>query len=428
MKKLLIIAIIAFNATSIFAQTQKFDIMTFTPPNGWTVQNGDNAKVFTKIDKSKNTLGIIMLYPSINSSGNANDDFKYVWKQIVQGSFGASANPEMETGESNGFKVVNGGELIKYEGIQALAMLTVLSGKGKVISILTITNEQSYVQFTQTMIDGMTIDAKETAKVSPNSANKSESMSFSGSVSDYSFTTPPSWTRQNKANEIVLSRDNNRYVVSCQPTVRSSGNLEADADKMLLQVFQGWSIFTDLGYSANYGTFEKGKTVQGLDYFLAKRYIKKNSNPDQKMDAIILLVKVGNNVAVISAAQPFQDIQSYSTQALNFLLYDFAVKGVSGTANLQKDLLGTWTGYGGVVVESTYHPNNTFSSGGASQTRTSRDAYTDRVTTTSFATDGSYTLNGNLLTKNFVAHFLLKEQIRKMFLKYSMKLTISKPK
>jgi predicted secreted Zn-dependent protease len=89
MKKLLIIAIIIFNVSFVFAQTQKYDIMTYTPPKGWTVQNGDNAKVFTKIDKAKNTLGIIMLYPSINSSGDANDDFKYVWKQIVQDSFGA---------------------------------------------------------------------------------------------------------------------------------------------------------------------------------------------------------------------------------------------------------------------------------------------------------------------------------------------------
>jgi len=176
MKKLLILTIIIFNVSSAFAQTQKYDIMTYTPPKGWTVQNGDNAKVFTKIDKTKNTLGIIMLYPSINSSGDANDDFKYVWKQIVQDSFGASANPEIETRESNGFKLVNGGELIKYEGVKALAMLTVLSGKGKAISILTITNEQSYVQFTQTMIEGMTIDAKETAKVSTGSVSSSSSL------------------------------------------------------------------------------------------------------------------------------------------------------------------------------------------------------------------------------------------------------------
>ena len=176
MKKLLIIAIIIFNVSFVFAQTQKYDIMTYTPPKGWTVQNGDNAKVFTKIDKAKNTLGIIMLYPSINSSGDANDDFKYVWKQIVQDSFGASANPEIETRGSNGYKLVNGGELIKYEGIQALAMLTVLSGKGKAISLLTITNEQSYVQFTQTMIEGMTIDAKETAKVSTGSVSSSSSL------------------------------------------------------------------------------------------------------------------------------------------------------------------------------------------------------------------------------------------------------------
>jgi hypothetical protein len=168
--KLLTIAFIAINAMSIFAQTQKFDIMTYTPPKGWKAEANENAKIYTKIDKATNSLGIIMLYPSIDSSGDANDDFKYVWKQIVQNGFGASANPETETAQDKGFTVINGGELIKYEGIQALAMLTVLSGKGKVISILTITNEQSYASATENLLDSLTINATD----SPKSATKQE--------------------------------------------------------------------------------------------------------------------------------------------------------------------------------------------------------------------------------------------------------------
>jgi hypothetical protein len=402
-KKLLIITIIIFNVSFAFAQTQKYDIYSYTPPKGWESQNGDNAKVFTKIDKAKNTLGIIMLYPSIDSSGDANDDFKYVWKQIVQSSFGASANPETETGESNGFKFVNGGELIKYEGIQALAMLTVLSGKGKAISILTITNEQSYASVTQSLLESMSINVPDSPKqTTPPTSNNSNSMTYSGggSVGDYSFTTPKGWTRENNSGEIVLRKDQNRYVISFLPMVKSSGNLETDVENITWQVFKGWSPWGDTnGFKPDYGRFQKGKTAQGLDYFMKVRYLKNNADDQKTLDAIILVIKAGTNVAVITAAQPLQSVSDASAEALDFILYDFNLKNVGGTVNLQKELLGSWSSVGSVALSDTYHPNGTFSFAGASQFRTSRDAYTDNVTTTSFSSDGTYKLAGNLMTK-----------------------------
>ncbi len=155
MKKIQIIAIICFNAISIFAQTQKFDVMTYTPPKGWTLQKNDNAKVYSTMDKSTNKFCLIMLYPSIQSNGNAQDDFKYVWKQLVQDAFKASGNPEKETAELDGFTMIQGGELITYQGSQALAMVTILSGKGKVISLLSIMNDAGYSNDILAFLEGM---------------------------------------------------------------------------------------------------------------------------------------------------------------------------------------------------------------------------------------------------------------------------------
>lgn len=419
MKKLLIITIIAFNAIIISAQTQKYDIMTYTPPKGWTAQNGDNAKVFTKIDKAKNTLGIIMLYPSINSSGDANDDFKYVWKQIVQDSFGASGKPETEIVENDGFKIVNGGELIKYEGIQALAMLTVLSGKGKVVSILTITNDESYVQSTQAMIEGMTIEAKETAKIPPSSPNSSESTSFSGSVGDYNFTTPKGWTRRNQTDEITLHKDNNQFVISFLPTATTSGNLEADANRILFEQFKGWVAWDKNGFKPDFAEFEKGKTIQGLNYFLLKKMLRKANDDYTRIESVILLVQFGNKIAVIIGVEPFQSIGRDTSNALDNILYDLSINNAGTNASLQKELLGSWSSISSVALLYTYHPNNTFSFGGAYQTRTSRDTYTDNVTTTTFSADGSYSLVGNLLTTTHKrTKVISKSKIRFYYTKY----------
>jgi hypothetical protein len=41
MKQILLILLFVLNSMLIFAQTQKFDVMTFTPPKGWEAKTGD---------------------------------------------------------------------------------------------------------------------------------------------------------------------------------------------------------------------------------------------------------------------------------------------------------------------------------------------------------------------------------------------------
>lgn len=136
MKKLLIITIIIFNVSFAFAQTQKFDIMTFTPPKGWESVPDDTLKVYGKVDKATNSFGIISIYPSLDSTGDAAKDFKIAWDAMVKTPYGASSKPETEIDQMKEFAVISGGEVITYEGVQSLAILTVLSGKGRFIALL----------------------------------------------------------------------------------------------------------------------------------------------------------------------------------------------------------------------------------------------------------------------------------------------------
>jgi hypothetical protein len=113
----------------------------------------------------------------------------------------------------------------------------------------------------------------------------------------------------------------------------------------------------------------------------------------------LLLVQVGNKVAVISAGEPYQTMFDAAEKALDYILYDISFKNVTPpTYNLQKEILGSWSSVSSVALLYTYHPNGTFSFGGATQFRVSQDKYTDKVTTTSFSSDGTYKLIGNLMT------------------------------
>ncbi len=186
------------------------------------------------------------------------------------------------------------------------------------------------------------------------------------------------------------------------------------------QVFQAGKPSTDNGFRADYGRYEKGKTMQGFDYFQVKKYItKKSGNDNLRIDGTLLLIQVGDKVAVISAGEPYQTMFDAAEQALDYILYDFRIASAGANANLQKDLLGSWSSVSSVALLYTYHPNGTFSFAGASQFRTSRDSVYDNVTTTSFSSDGTYKLSGNLMTiTNKKSGITSQDRIRFYYTKY----------
>jgi hypothetical protein len=166
------------------AQTQKFDVMTYTAPKGWTAGQNGTAKTFTTIDKAAGKFCIMLLYPSVTNHGTPSQDFAIVWKTLVQDTFNAGGNPDKETTQADGFTMIAGGELIDYEGTKALAMLTTVSGKGRVISLLSIMNDAKYADNVQAFLGGMDIDIKETPKqVSPQNPIQKPTKRSSGNSS-----------------------------------------------------------------------------------------------------------------------------------------------------------------------------------------------------------------------------------------------------
>jgi hypothetical protein len=211
------------------------------------------------------------------------------------------------------------------------------------------------------------------------------------------------------------------------PLMNSSGNLECDAERIIWQVFKGYDAWYSNGFTDDWGTFEKGKTVQGLEYYRVYRYAKKTSDENNgfaqsKFDAIILLVKLGGKVAVIAGSQPFQsDFARDSTlSAIDLILYDLKFKSVTDAYNLKNDLLGSWSAASGSVgLAYTFNANGTFHKGAAHEFRTSRDRHTDNVTTTSYGMTESYSLSGNVLTQNYKrTGEVVKYKIRIYYTKY----------
>ena len=151
---------------AVVAQKKSLGAVKYTPPKGWTKTEKENVVTFSEINQAAGTFCLITLYGATASSGSAQTDFTGAWNNLVVKPWGAEANPETATEKAEGWTVIGGGSRIDFQGNKALAFLNVVSGFGKVVSVLTIFNADSYVPQMRAFMEGIEID-KSTAQFAP---------------------------------------------------------------------------------------------------------------------------------------------------------------------------------------------------------------------------------------------------------------------
>ena len=72
-----------FIPRTIFCQTEKLDIIQYTPPKGWTKTPKEGAMVFTDINKTTNGFCLLTVYASKVSAGTPQKDFANEWNELV---------------------------------------------------------------------------------------------------------------------------------------------------------------------------------------------------------------------------------------------------------------------------------------------------------------------------------------------------------
>ena len=149
---------------AVVAQKESLGAVQYTPPKGWTKTEKENVVTFSEINQAAGTFCLITLYGANSSTGSPQTDFTGAWNSLVVKPWGADANPETATEKAEGWTVIGGGSGIEFQGNKALAFLNVVSGFGKVVSVLTILNADSYVPQMRAFMEGMDVD-KSVAKI-----------------------------------------------------------------------------------------------------------------------------------------------------------------------------------------------------------------------------------------------------------------------
>jgi hypothetical protein len=133
-----------FIPQTIFCQTEKIDIIQYTPPKDWKKTPKDGLVVYNIFDKTTGGYCLLTVYPSIESVGDSKKDFATQWNERVVKAFKAEENPKTETQTDNGWTSVSAATQFESDGVKSAVMMTVISGYGRTASVLALLNNQEF--------------------------------------------------------------------------------------------------------------------------------------------------------------------------------------------------------------------------------------------------------------------------------------------
>lgn len=148
-----------FVPVGIYCQTETLDGVQYTPPQGWARTPKQGAVVFTDVDKTTNAFCILTIFGQTPGLGDAGKDFAVKWNEWAVKGLGAELGPPagLQT-TAEGWQVVSAASQVEFQGVKSVALLTVVSGFGKVAGMLAIFNDKAYLPKVQAFLDTLKLD------------------------------------------------------------------------------------------------------------------------------------------------------------------------------------------------------------------------------------------------------------------------------
>ncbi|MGZ8544893.1 MAG: hypothetical protein ACXWV0_06330, partial [Flavisolibacter sp.] len=146
MKKILVFISCMVSAISVWGQKENFDLISFTPPQGWKKEVRETLVIYTSIDQVKRTWCQVAVVKSTISKGSVEQDFDSEWQELIIKNYNPPAAPQVnEVVESDGFKIKSGSAGFTFNNSDAYAILTSFSGHQRCASIVVTSNSQDFL-------------------------------------------------------------------------------------------------------------------------------------------------------------------------------------------------------------------------------------------------------------------------------------------
>jgi hypothetical protein len=406
MKNTLVFLFAMSIVSQIFPQTEKFDIASFIPPQGWqrTDANGTVAFMDSKTENGLTSFCQIILYPGSNSMGNAGKNFKAAWQNLVAVPAKSKTKPTTQTEQTpDGWTIVTGSANINNQGLNYKTIVVSITGFGKTMPVQVNTAGGDYLNTMEKFFNDLDLDSK--ATISTNQTNMSRTIS----QKDYDFTAPEKWQVQNNNDHIAFINPQSGCTIKILSPQPSSGNLEQDANTVFDLMYKGWN------YQKNGDRkfiLAKGFLPKGHEYFIKEAAMSGTNTQGQYMieEGTAMGVKAGNQVVIISVRHNSSNLghddcyRNYNTWKR--FVNSFTVKNIVLLKNNEPQssqrIIGLWKidAVGVVTGDYVFAANGNYQSGGGiGSSTTSSDMYYTYIYNRAypFEGDGSYSIAGNIL-------------------------------
>ncbi len=146
-----------FSSSVVLGQQETFDLATYTSPNKWNKVSGIKDVISYSItDNQSGTYCQIGIYKSTASKGSLQADFLSEWQDLVVKTYKPTSKPQLTpTTSEDGWEAQAGVAPFDFNGGKSAAMLVTMSGYGRCLSIVVLTNTDVYQQQIETFLESV---------------------------------------------------------------------------------------------------------------------------------------------------------------------------------------------------------------------------------------------------------------------------------
>ncbi|HNR72793.1 MAG: hypothetical protein UZ12_BCD005001961 [Bacteroidetes bacterium OLB12] len=149
-------------ATCLQAQNREvFDITSFSPPAGWSREANSSVVSFVKVNNKTGSWCRLSVYKSIGSSGDLTTDFDHEWNDLIVKNFEGTTKPVPDVTTEGGWTAQSGVSTFTWQGKESYALLNVISGYGRTLSISVTMNSQEYMKAIESFLGTLELSKPE---------------------------------------------------------------------------------------------------------------------------------------------------------------------------------------------------------------------------------------------------------------------------
>ena len=155
--------VLASFGVSLAQSVETFDIATYRVPAGWQKRIDQNSALIATEDRSDATFCLITVIKSLPSLDTPKKSFAASWLTVVKESVTVAAAPQMLPEENKGgWQALSGFSPFEKNGEKGIVVLLNISGYGKMMNVLILTNTQKYESNITAFLESINLKTPET--------------------------------------------------------------------------------------------------------------------------------------------------------------------------------------------------------------------------------------------------------------------------